>query len=255
MLLSVIWCLVIGVSTAYALNLDKIKTHFLSGDYKSAVSEGEKILAACGSSVTGADELYYILGLSYLEEENFLRASDIFEIILREFKNSGFREEARLGLGDTYFLRSNFLKAEECYQELIRSYPYTKLKAQIYYRLSQIGFKKGDTQAGKEYLDKLRQSFPLNPELMLNKDLLSLKNSVSDLYYTVQIGSFSKNSNAENLAQKLMKEGWPAYLEEAYSQQGEKIYRLRVGKFRLRQEAQDLEKRLSAEGYPTKIFP
>jgi len=54
------------------------------------------------------DELYYLLSLSYLKDGNYLRASDIFEIILREFKGSRFKEDALLALGDTYFLRGDY---------------------------------------------------------------------------------------------------------------------------------------------------
>lgn len=244
-------CFVIA-ENAYALNLDKARYYFLSGDYTSCINEGEKILA--GSSYSpDIDELYYILGLSYLKDGNFLRASDIFEIILKEFKNSVFRDEAKLGLGDTYFLRGDFTKAGNCYKELINSNPSTKIKAQVYYRLSEAGYKQGDTGQGKEYLDKLKQEFPLSPELRLNKDLYPPSDS-PDLYYTVQVGAFSNITNAKNLTQKLIQQGYPAYME-GLSSQGKTSYRVRVGKLRLRQEAIDLEKKLSYEGYPTKIYP
>ncbi len=130
---------VLYVNSGYALNLDKIKVHFLAGDYKSAILEGEKLLA--GEAQSGrSDELYYILGLSYLKDGNYLRASDIFEIILKEFKNSAFKEEASLGLGDTYFLKGDYGQAEGYFRELINNNPATKLKAQVCYRLSLIGF-------------------------------------------------------------------------------------------------------------------
>ncbi len=238
----------------YALNLDKAKIYLLEGDYNAAISEGEKLLAKDTHS-DNSDELYYILGLSYLKDGNYLRASDIFEIIESEFKSSAFVEEAKLGLGDTYFLRGDFVKAEQYYKDLINSSPRTKLKAQVYYRLSQIGYKKGDTQQGKDYLDKLNQEFPLNLESRLNKDLCSFSDSSSLLYYTVQVGSFSNSPNAKNLTEQLTQKGYPAYIEEAVSKGTEKIYRVRVGKFRTRQEAIKFKNKLSQEGYPTKLCP
>jgi tetratricopeptide (TPR) repeat protein len=237
------------ITNTYALNLDKTKVYFLKGDYKSAILEGEKVLAGA-TSTSGLDELYYILGLSYLKDGNFLRASDIFEIILKEFKNSTFFEEARLGLGDTYFLRGDYDQAQGLYKELLDANPRTKLRAQAYYRLSQIGFKKGDTQQAKEYLDKLKTDFPLNLETTLNRDLYSL----SDIYYTVQVGAFSNRINAQNLSQKLIQKGYSAYVEEINAPD-KTVYRVRVGKLRLRQEAQELENKLTQEGYPTKICP
>lgn len=240
---------VLLVKRAYCLSLDKVKIYFLSSDYKSAILEGEKILAGYRESSV-SDELYYILGLSYLKDENYLRASDIFEIILKEFKDSPFKEEARLGLGDIYFLRSDFAKAKEHYQELLNRNPRSKFKAQVYYRLSQIEFKKGNTQLAAEYLKKLKTDFPLSPEARLNPELYS----ASDIYYTVQVGSFLNSLNAKNLAQKLKDKGYPAYVEEAASDD-KTNYRVRAGKFSVRQQAQELENKLSQEGYPTRVYP
>jgi len=253
-LLSGYLCLFIGVSTAYALNLDKLKIYFLQGDYKSAIIEGEKIIAGTGQSY-GADELYYILGLSYLKDENFLRASDIFEIILKEFKESKFKEQAKLGLSDAYFLKGDFDKAQGYLLDLINTNPDTKFKAQVFYRLSQIGFKKGDTQQGREYLERLKREFPLNTEARVYQDIPVLAGTSSDFYYTVQVGSFSNSANAKVLTEKLIQKGYPATIEEVNLDGEEKSYRVRVGRLPTRTEAINLENKLIQEGYPTKIFP
>lgn len=247
-ILSVI--LIMSAGSGYCLDIDKVKVHFLSGDYKSAISEGEKVLASYTTHPPDLDELYYILGLSYLKDGNYLRASDIFEIIIREFKESRFLDEARLGLGDTYFLKGDYDKAQGYYTDLINTNPRTKLKAPLYYRLSEIALKKGDTQAAKEYLDKLKADFSFSPEIKSNKDLATL----SDIYYAVQVGSFVSPTNARNLCDKLIAKGYDAYLEEAFGASA-KTYRVRVGRLKLRQEATQLESKLSSEGYPTKIVP
>jgi len=250
--LSVIFWLAfaIGILPAFALDLDKVKILFLRGDYKSAIIEGEKLMASAGEE-SGVDELYYILGLCYLEDGNYLRASDIFEIILNEYRDSRFTDEARLGLGDTYFLRGDMARAEECFRELVRSD--SGLKAQGYYRLSQVAFKNGNTQAAKDYLEKLKQDSPQNIELIRDKDLLPGLGA-SEFYYTVQVGSFSKAVNARNLTEKLNRNGYPAYMEETSSGQ-KPVYRVRVGKLHTRIEAVELQKKLAQEGYPTRIFP
>jgi len=241
-------------SLAFALNLDKVKVNFLSGDYKAAILEGEKMLAAQEQS-PNIDELYYILGLSYLKDSNYLRASDIFEIILREFNNSSFKEEAKLGLGDTYFLRGELDKAQSIYEDLLGSSQNLELKARLYHRLSQVAFKKDDAGTGKEYLSKLKQEFPQNIESRLNKDLDAISGFAPGFYYTVQVGSFSSGVNAGNFTQKLIQQGYPAYIEEITEPGKDKMYRVKVGKLGNRQEAVSLEKKLSREGYPTKICP
>jgi len=253
-LLLAIWCLVFGISSeVYALDLDKVKVVFLKGDYKSAISEGERLLAG-NATAAHSDELYYILGLSYLKDGNYLRASDIFEIILKEFSQTNFKEGSMLALGDTYFLRGDFSNAEEHYKDLLNSNPGTRFKALTYYRLSQVGFKKGETKDGEEYLNKIKQEFPLNPELMLNEDLSLVPDSSADIYYSVQVGSFTNAANARNLTEILIKKGYDAYIEEVGLKDG-KAYRVRVGKLKLRSEVTQLENKLSSEGYPTKICP
>lgn len=237
-------------TNAYALDLEKLKTYFINGDYKAAISEGEKIMASVTANSSRIDELYYLLGLSYLKDGNYLRASDIFEIILGEFRDSSFRDESRLGLGDAYFLMQDYAQAEKYYTELLKDNPQNYLNAVLYYRLSQLALKKGNTEEAKKYLDMLQMDYPLSIEAKLNKELYMAQ----EIYYTVQVGSFSKSVNAQNLMQKLEQKGYLAYIEEAFSGKS-KIYRVRAGRFALRKDAETLENKLAGLGYPTKIFP
>lgn len=210
-----IWCLVLGICTnANALNLDELKIHFLAGEYKQAIKEGERILAESDYS-SGLDELYYYLGLCYLQDGNYLRAWDIFEIITNEFKNSKFGEEAILGLGDTYFLRGNFAQAKSVYEKLLLDYPNSKFKPEAQKRLKQVESKG---------------------------------------YYTIQVGAFSDISNARKLIRKLTESEYPAYMEEAEIE-GIKTYRVRVGKSVTYEGILSLKNRLSKASYPTKIYP
>jgi len=242
------------ISNSYALDLDKLKSSFLSGDYKAVIQEGEKILAMQPGS-GDLDELYLILGRSYLKDGNLLRAADIFQIIIKEYKNSKFEDEAKLSLGDTYFLRQDFSRAEIAYNDIIKANPGTKLKADLYYRLSQVKLKQGDTKAAKDYLSKLKQEFPLSTQLSLDQDLkLLVEEPVTDFYYSVQVGSFSNSVNANNLVRRLLDKGYSAYLEKVIFQ-GKTTYRVKVGKTSQRQEIVALDNKLSKEGYPTKIFP
>ena len=240
--------LIFNFSNAYALNLDNLKVSFLNADYKAAISEGEKVLAANGRS-SHSDGLYYILALSYLKDGNYLRASDIFEIILEEFSSSIFGDEARLGLGDACFLRGDFVKAKVYYKEIINKNTNTKLKPLAYYRLSLLAFKQGDAQEGRGYLDKLKSEFPLNLETKFNQDF-----SYASVFYTVQVGSFASSANARRLCSKLISQGYEAYTEEA-GRGDKRSYRVKVGRLNSRQEAVKLENKLQASGYPAKISP
>ncbi len=241
--------IILACGSAWALNLDNLKLHFLSGDFKLAILEGERVLASATAADT-LDELYYILGLSYIKDGNYLRASDIFEIIINEIKGSRLKEEARLGLGDSYLLRGDFDRSLSIYRELLNSNPQARFKPMLYYRLSQACIKKGQTEEAKQYLGKLKNEFPLSPETGLDNDLYA----GADIFYSVQVGSFTAVSNARNLCVKLAGQGYDAYVQEARID-GQKTYRVKVGKTASRAEAVQLSDKLFSEGYPTKIIP
>lgn len=249
LLILTVYFLSLNLIGAYALDLDKAKFYFLNNDYKSAIIEGEKAMAEEGQS-SNLDELYYILGLSYLKDGNYLRASDIFEIILKEFKESSFKEEAKLGLGDTYFLRGYFDNARKCYKELIESNSKSKMLPILYYRLSQCAYKQGNIQEAKGYADKLK-GIPLqSPEEMNNFNSCP----ISSDFYSVQVGSFSKPANADSLVKKLVAKGYDAYVEPIVAQDT-RSFRVKAGHLKERKDAEDLAVKLNQDGYPTRICP
>jgi tetratricopeptide (TPR) repeat protein len=218
-LLAAILFLIFGVfNCAHALNVNKVKVYFLSGDYRAAISEGERLIARDEYS----SELYYFLGVSYLKEGNYQRSSDNFKIVINNFKDSKFKEESRIGLADTYLLREDFSNARRLYKELIDENPKIKFKEQISSRLS-------DIEA---------------------KNTIGLRYDLPGPYYSVQVGSFSSINNARNFTQKLVNSGYPAYMEGS-----KPAYRVKVGKIKTRSQAEQLSKKLSRQGYPTKICP
>ncbi|MBN1913661.1 MAG: SPOR domain-containing protein [Candidatus Omnitrophica bacterium] len=154
-------------------------------------------------------------------------------------------------MGDAYFLSHDYDQAQKQYLKLLDKRSSAKFKATLYYRLSKIEYKKGDAEKAKEYLEKIQEDYPLNLDVRSNGDI-----ELSDLpsFYSVQVGSFTKPANARGLCDKLLGQGYPAYIEEACGN-GKKIYRVRVGKLNSLQEACSLEDKLSGEGHPTKIVP
>lgn len=231
-----------GISRACAINLEKVRASVLNGDYKEAIAEGEKLMANTGRDTKDLDELYYLLGLSYMKDGNVLRASDIFEIILNELKGSRLKEEAELGLADTYLLRENYKEAQARYKKLAADAPKSRLITPIYYRLSICASRLGDISEAKDYA--------------LKSGVEAVDTLPDTDFYSVQVGSFAKDTNANSLAEKLSARGYPAFVEEMdLAAQGDKVYRVKVGKLKSIAEAQELEKKLIQDGYPTKISP
>lgn len=267
---------------ASGVNVENIKINFLKGEYKSCVKEGESLLAGASRDTKGLDELYYYLGLSYLKEGNLLRAGDIFDIILKEFKNSKFTEVSMIGLGDVYRQKGQLDLAEKNYQEVLKKFPSTKLRKDIEIRLTKVQTQdeqkpiiksspvvveekkviKTETNFGTEDLpivlaDDLKGTPGL--EAFISATASKVSTSVKSVesssdYYSVQVGAFSKKANAQALTDKLNEKGYTAYVVNSGS--ADKItYKVRVGKLNSVSEAKVLEKDLSGQGYPTKIVP
>lgn len=253
-LIVVVFMLLILPDAARALDIDKVKIHLLAGDYKAAIAEGEKIVARTSSRAYGMDELYYVLALSYMKDDNLLRASDIFEIILKEYKDSKFKEEAMMGLGDTHLLRHDYANARTAYNQIIEANPGTKLKSQVLYRLSQADFKNGNLEEGKIYLGKIQEQAPLTTDLKRDKEAGTISEDITRVTYSVQVGAFSKQENAQSLLQKLLSKEYPAYIEEPPSG-AKSIYRVKVGRLKVKADAEVLRKKLTTDGYPTKLCP
>lgn len=231
-----------------ASDLESVKIDFLQGNYRRVIFEGQAQLSQINSS--NADELNYILGLSYFQESKLDLAQDCFWRILSK-PSSKFKDQASLALADTYLVSGQFQKAEDGYSSLINDGSSHNLKSAILYRLSQLEFKKGASQQGNDYWFKLKKDFPLSPELRSAKGFVFLKTPATETgEYSIQLGFFTSSANANNFKDTLLHKNYPAYVESYGAG-----FKVKVGKFKLLKEALDLENKLSGEGFQTKICP
>ncbi|MCX5698681.1 MAG: tetratricopeptide repeat protein [Candidatus Omnitrophica bacterium] len=197
-----------------------------------------------------ADELNYILGLSYLKESKLDLAGDCFRRILNNPGNK-FKEVASLALADTYLVAGQFQQAEDIYNKLIADNSNSSQKPAVWYRLSQLEFKRGDQKKGNDYWFKLKRDFPLSPELRLTKGIASINIPANETgEYSIQLGFFTNSVNANNFKDTLLSRNYPAYVESFGAG-----FRVKVGSFKLQKEALDLEAKLSQDGFATKICP
>jgi DedD protein len=338
-----------------------------------AISESEAILSSSGASSVELDELRYLLGLSYLKSGNYVSAAKNFQAVLDNFKESGFKYEAGLGLADSCAFMGDFPKSEGILKEIAGRVPKSRSRPQALYRLSQLSKKSGDNAQSQMFLDILKREYPLSADLVSKKELyasvvLPKKEEVpalpeiltqkaegvviapqqpviaplppqpvvaaapqqpvsiavppqpvaitvsqepvtaavtpqpviaaipqqagniqkpeekpqavpqavvpeisaapqapqvvpvpqeippAEIFYSVQVGSFSNAENAKKFVQKLFDNGYAAYIDEAAAE-GAVSYRVKIGKFPARQGAASLAEKLLKEGYSTRITP
>jgi len=232
----------------WASDLDALKTDFLQGNYRRVIFEGQA--KADRMHLGNADELNYILGLSYFKESKLDLAQNCFRRILNN-PNSKFKPEASLALGDTYLAAGQLQPAEDLYNKLIAGDANSSQKPAIWYRLSQLESKRGDQKKASGYLFKLKRDFPLSPELRLTKGIASINIPVNQTgEYSIQVGFFTNSVNANNFKNTLLDKNYSAYVENFGAG-----FRVKVGKFESKKEALDLESKLSQDGFQTKLCP
>jgi len=235
---------------AYAAGLSQVKTHFLKGEYGKAIGSGEEIISrSMDKTLRERDQLYYFMGLSYLQEADYTRAADMFEFVIDELVDSDFVPEAKLGMADIAYRKSEYSGARDLYRDLLSGPPKDDLIPVLYSRLSLCAAKLDKIEEAQQYADILKKDYPESLEIALGDNLFN-----TGAFYTVQIGAFSDQGNAQGLKEELLLKDYPAYIEEL-SQNGSLTYRVRIGKLKSRGEASRLKEKLRSDDYPAKIFP
>ena len=236
--------------TLLASSATQIKTLFLNGEYNLVISRGEEIInQSLDNSSPDRDELYYIMGLSYMQESDYLRARDMFEFVIDEYLTSRHFQDARLGIADISYLEGDYSKASRLYKDLLKSSPSRDLIPGLYWRLSLSLSKLDQISQAQEYLLILQREYPESFESIKGNQLFN-----QGSFYTVQVGAFSDRNNAIRLKDKLLNQGYSAYVEE-FADDEAITHRVRAGKLKSRQEAISLQDRLIRQDYPAKIFP
>jgi cell division septation protein DedD len=144
-------------------------------------------------------------------------------------------------------------------------YPASDGSPYILSRLSEVSNSLGKKSESESYAARLGTEYPDSPQAAeIARSPAALIQASSPgraagqfgieqtVFFTVQVGSFSKERNARGLLRDLERARHDAYIEK--DETGRR-YRVRVGRFTTKEEARMMELRLIREGYPTKIFP
>ena len=225
-------------------SLSRAEGLYLQGSYSDSIEE----CAVNISQNKETERAYYLLGLNYLKLNDPEKAREKLNILIDNYGSSHYINSAKLSYADSYFIEQDYLKAKTNYENILRNNP--AQAASAYLGLARCALKTGDWQKGKDYAQLIQQKFPQSLEARLAKDLFS----GGAFFFTVQVGSFANQKNAQRLMQKLINTQFEAYIDQLNS--GAVIlYRVRVGKLDSRPEAEKLKNNLEQKGYPARIYP
>ncbi len=223
--------------------------NFLKGEYNAVVDTAEEMLRRLPADKIDS-EIYYLLGISYLEMGHVASARRNLTLLLDKYPASYWGDSAKLALGDCFIIEQELDKAVNTYQDFIDKNKKSSLLSLAHFRLAEAKRKAGLWDEARSFYEKIKTAFPNSLEANLSADIL-LRN---EFYYTLQVGSFINGENARELAEKLVKTGFPAYITETV-RLGQVFYRVRVGKYASRQESQDVKEKLARAGYAVRLYP
>ncbi len=226
--------------------LKKAEEAFIEDDYEEVVRIGDSYPAK-GSKIN--DELEYMEGRALLKLGRFDEARNCFTRVVNHSNRDELLDESYMGLADSYFLEGDYEKAKEHYDNVLRYFPDSDDKPIVYYRLGECCGKLGDKTESAGFNDMLVRLFPDS----LEAKMLKGKGS-SFVTYSVQVGSFTKWSNAKKLNDELKRQAFDVNIYTTVAGQS-RFYRVRVGQYDKLSDAEDMARNLRNKGYPVKIYP
>jgi len=149
-------------------NFREIANSFLQGKYNDAVKSSWQLRKDFFYS-RYVSEAEYLAGLSYLKLGRYKEARAIFKKLCHSSQN---KDKFYLGLANSYYLEENWDKATSIFQEALRIFPQSTLKGVIYFKLGKCNQKKGEWETAKYYFSKLVQKFPQSLEAKQAKEIL-----------------------------------------------------------------------------------
>jgi len=236
----------VRASEAGGATLTKAEKAFLKGDYEEVVTIAGNYLVSRAKS---NNKLQYLMGMALLKLNRFQEARDSFLKVINESESDEFLDEAYIGLANSYYLEHDYTNAKEYYEKVMRYFPDSDNLSIVYSKLGECYSKLGDSSSSKGYYDKLVKLYPdsLEAKLLAGEDS-------GFVIYSVQVGSFSRWSNAKKLCDELKGKGFDANIFTVIFE-GERFYRVRVGQYGSLGEAEDIARTLQNKGYDVKIYP
>jgi tetratricopeptide (TPR) repeat protein len=234
---------------AGSLSLDDLETVIIEGKYAEAETLAKQFLSQ-NPAGEQRERAEYLLGLSFLYQEQFSRSREVFDKLVKGSLNSRISDKAAIGRIDSFLIEGQYSTALTEAQQLLKKNPRSEFLSLIYLKLARAHFKVADWASAKSDLLKIVKHFPNSPEYFTAKQLLEEKQ-----FFTVQVGSFIDQQRAQDLVAELQRRGIYAYIIETNDKEDRHFYRVRIGELSTVSEAQKLKEHLASLGYPTQIYP
>ena len=205
------------------VTFEQIEESYLREDFRAVIEQSERYLSV-GADIYESEEVRYRQALSLIKTDRLVEGRQLLRQIESHAVSPGMKARAAVSLADSYYFNHEVVEGQKLYQKALKDYPA--------YRDNLPGF--------------VTRQAPPAPRPLQQAGI------EEQIVYSVQVGSFSSQGNAERMLNRLLRNRYDAYTsQDAVS----RLIRVRVGHLESREAAMAIEKRLQDDGYPTKVFP
>lgn len=231
----------------YARALDPVISAMLQDNYGKALEECRLLERTANKSVQG--DVLLAEGVCLTNLGDYAQARDVFKQATAEAQGA-LLTELYIGIADSFFLQEDYDKAIDIYNQLLTKSSAKDYLAMLYYKLGKAHQKKSSWAQSDYYFNLLKRKFPASLEAKL-----VVQTQVGGNFFTIQVGCFTRQQNAQKLYDDLKVKGYEAYITP-FESRGQTLYRVRVGEYVSRMAAEFIENQLKTrENLPTHIFP
>ena len=190
-------------------------------------------------------EAYYYLGRLSLAPDSAL---SFYRKVIAKYPQSRYADVAHLEIAKIHFGRKDFSNAIITLNQLLRTYPDTGVKDEVLFWLGVSYISNGSKAEGTRILEDLRKNYPKS--VWTERTLRVIPGSgpaTGQAYFTIQVGSYRDETNAEKYAAEIRSQGFDVQVVEAFIK-GNTYYRVWAGKFATREDADTFSLKLSTLG-------
>ena len=237
--------------------------NFAVGYYLTAAKDYQRLLSDFDDSGLRADALYW-LASSKLAIGAADSAEVYFRRLIRDHSASSLVNWAELGLIDALYMKQDYAAAQGLCQEFLQNRSAGELIPMVLFRSFEIREARGDRAAAAEILRQLVNSHADTYQGKQARRQLTewgwdgsgqpSQPQPAEGDYTIQVGAFSKRSNALNLQSQLQSWGYPVEMIKRAGRH-RTLYLIWAGRYQDRSEAlREAQKLETDRGLPYQVI-
>ncbi|UCG93322.1 MAG: SPOR domain-containing protein [candidate division WOR-3 bacterium] len=188
-------------------------------------------------------EAYYYLGRLSVNPDSALI---YYNKVMTHYSQSRYADISYLETAKINIAREHYKNAITMLNALLRNYPDTEVKDETLFWLGVSFIASGQRAQGENLLEQLRTIYPKSVWTERVENILPPKSSAQE-YYTVQVGSYRVEVNAQKYAEEIRGLGFDTKVVKAFVK-GITYYRVWVGQFPSLETAKTFSARLDSLG-------